>query len=124
MVKVFEKCEIESFFEICVAHSFGEFRREIHRELLVSYGVFESAFVYGFEKGEFELLLFFQIARKREFASEIRIRRMSFEVVREPIRFEFRSVHQYYTRFGVRIYGVLVVRTRIQCLPVFKKFFD
>jgi len=118
VVEIFEEREVERGFYIFVLFGLGEYRGEIHCELLVRDGCFERGFVFGLKEGNAFLLLLFESAQESDVATQVVVVGVAGELVHEPGFLEFRTVKQNRAHFGVRVCIVFVVRGGIKFLPI------
>ena len=98
-----------------------ELRRQIYRQLLIGNRVFENTIVGRLQQGYFDLLLLLDKSSQRKFPPQIVVVDMTGKLMGKPIGFKLRPVGENDARLGIGIDFALVIRPRIELLPIFKR---
>ena len=118
MVEVLQQGEVHAGLRILVGLVHGQPCRQVDGQLLVADGQLERRLVAGGQPVDVLLLHLFHAAAESDLAAQVVVLAMAMEVVAEQGRLHLDAVHEDDAGLGVGIGLQLVVRLRLDALPI------
>ncbi len=118
VVEVLEQRKVERLFDVSVTLAPRHQCRKIYGKLLVCDSRLENGLVYRLEIAYTLLLLLVASSYESYLSAQLVVRAMAGKVVIEAALLELRAVHENYSHFRIRVYGVLVVGFGVELFPI------